>query len=539
MPDEIMRELKAYPRGVVNTSHYTMQATESPTLRGSDGNAAIGEAASPARAPGLTTRGTADRGPSQPLSADAGQKRPRQQRKNYVTKEQAKKHETQHKLKKLSEDIALFRFENAQLAFTGDILQKALAVRDDQLKILQYSKELDSSPPPSSISITASAFYASPIPATCTAGTTCNCTTTRDPTHMASCMAAAAFASDPSKPKSTPKNNFQHYKTPEQQDPPQCPITNLTRLEIPAAIQGANFKAKYTTLCNLLGNALSDRDFREKQQRINDKSEESMVAILNELGVLCFDKRMLKPTAIQKLLITGVADIKIVNKVEKWAAIQADLGMSNEQRNQMQPARDAFLFRVGEITKARSALLESLKESLVKQRPLSSYQNPLHFNAWNDIEATAAAGGGIAPSLPSFPKLEAMHTATAYWIFIHEKTQALEANLMEEHLACMELVAKCFGGVLTPLQKAKAIVDSYPAFPDVLAIATAAAVELQRQKNSTGNLSGICTGIATCIDGDKTTKIPNTTIGNVNEISLLTTEAVNDNHNTIQTGSSS
>ncbi|KAG7668652.1 hypothetical protein KSW81_005411 [Nannochloris sp. 'desiccata'] len=110
---------------------------------------------------------------------------------------------------------------------------------------------------------------------------------------------------------------------------------------------------------------------------------------------------------------------------------------------------------------------------------------------------------------------------------------------MEEHLACMELVAKCFGGVLTPLQKAKAIVDSYPAFPDVLAIATAAAVELQRQKNSTGNLSGICTGIATCIDGDKNTKILNTTIGNVDEISLLTTEAVNDNHNTIQTGSSS
>ena len=41
----------------------------------------------------------------------------------------------------------------------------------------------------------------------------------------------------------------------------------------------------------------------------------------------------------------------------------------------------------------------------------------------------------------------------------------------------MEFVAKAFGGVLTPLQKAKALVLSFPQFPDVFAIATAAGDE--------------------------------------------------------------
>ena len=48
----------------------------------------------------------------------------------------------------------------------------------------------------------------------------------------------------------------------------------------------------------------------------------------------------------------------------------------------------------------------------------------------------------------------------------------------------MEFVAKGFGGILTPLQKAKAIVACSPAFPDIYSIATAA-LEEERQLGAT------------------------------------------------------
>ena len=50
---------------------------------------------------------------------------------------------------------------------------------------------------------------------------------------------------------------------------------------------------------------------------------------------------------------------------------------------------------------------------------------------------------------------------------VNECTAELKANLQEEHLAGMEFIGTVFKTILSPLQKARAIVQSYPFYPDV------------------------------------------------------------------------
>ncbi len=70
---------------------------------------------------------------------------------------------------------------------------------------------------------------------------------------------------------------------------------------------------------------------------------------------------------------------------------------------------------------------------------------------------------------------------TAPLVQVNECTAELKANLQEEHLAGMEFIGTVFKTILSPLQKARAIVQSYPFYPDVyqvgaVAVAATAAV---------------------------------------------------------------
>ena len=60
---------------------------------------------------------------------------------------------------------------------------------------------------------------------------------------------------------------------------------------------------------------------------------------------------------------------------------------------------------------------------------------------------------------------------------MNECTSELKANLQEEHLAGMEFIGTVFKTIFSPLQKARAIVQSYPFYPDVYQIATVLASE--------------------------------------------------------------
>lgn len=57
---------------------------------------------------------------------------------------------------------------------------------------------------------------------------------------------------------------------------------------------------------------------------------------------------------------------------------------------------------------------------------------------------------------------------------MNECTAELKANLQEEHLAGMEFIGTVFKTILSPLQKARVIVQSYPFYPDVYQVGAGA-----------------------------------------------------------------
>lgn len=73
-------------------------------------------------------------------------------------------------------------------------------------------------------------------------------------------------------------------------------------------------------------------------------------------------------------------------------------------------------------------------------------------------------------------------------------TAKLKANLQEEHLAGMEFIGTVFKTILSPLQKARAIVQSYPFYPDVYQVRLGAGVGLVRVGARAGRENRGCRG---------------------------------------------
>lgn len=165
--------------------------------------------------------------------------------------------------------------------------------------------------------------------------------------------------------------------------------------------------------------------------------------ILFDLGCLCFENAIHNPTSLQKLLAAHLdnSDLSDPAIQQKWQKVTAALKLSPDQRTAMQPHRQRFEAKMEAITSRRRQLLGSLGKATV---PTS---------------------------------LGALQDATVSWLELNETSTDLTANLQEEHVACMEMLKNAFGGVLTPMQKAVAMMTSYPTFPDIYSIAKAAEVE--------------------------------------------------------------
>ncbi|KAL6778281.1 hypothetical protein ACKKBG_A17595 [Auxenochlorella protothecoides x Auxenochlorella symbiontica] len=83
-------------------------------------------------------------------------------------------------------------------------------------------------------------------------------------------------------------------------------------------------------------------------------------------------------------------------------------------------------------------------------------------------------------------RMLALQSVIAETLKVNECTVELKANLQEEHLAGMEFIGTVFKTIFTPLQKARAIVQSYPFYPDVYQIATALVSEQEAGLDGVG-----------------------------------------------------
>ena len=219
-----------------------------------------------------------------------------------------------------------------------------------------------------------------------------------------------------------------------------CPLTGLSTAEV-AKIKCSDAKAvvaAWQTLVPRLEDALTQLA-AARDDRARDEADEALHEALKEARMYCFEHAVYKPHNIQQLLAAnlgvgkdGVAD------PDHWAYVTSELGLSAEQRAALAPMRELFLRRIARVMAERRAAL-----------------------------------GALAAASPQ-DSLRALQASTANWLAVNHATGELSANLQQEHLVCMEFVSRAFGGVLTPVQKAVAIVRGYPYFPDMYAIATAA-----------------------------------------------------------------
>jgi hypothetical protein len=383
----------------------------------------------------------------------------------YREKQKALRNGTSEILEQTTADLQRLRLENSQLLSRNQIMENVLVVRDHSVGILEKSKEAEEkmSQPGGKLFSTADPVMKTRFqrlvpsaPGTCSRRPGATTTTT---TGMKNGAVSIVEVKD---------NNDD-----EDHDGCNCPLANATVAEMIAAKATMNevVQQRYKIYAERLADALTEMEDPRSSSHAKVTAEESMTEVLWETGAMCFESAILEPTVLQKLLVVSVVDDDTgsdVVKAAKWAAITAKLNLTDAQRQKMQPIREVFLQRAARIAAERKQLLMDLHTATTNTAAAATTVTT------NTTTAMSEEGEEEATTTTS---LHSLQDVTTNWLGLHDKTRALEANLMEEHLACMELVAKCFGGILTPLQKSKAIVESYPAFPDIFAIATAAAVE--------------------------------------------------------------
>ena len=422
------------------------------------------EAAVTAPPPPPTAAASKPRKKRQPSNVDPKERiraKNRRAQSRYREKQKAKRENTEQDLEQVVTDLERMRLENATLKSRNKIMENVLVFRDHASSLLETSKatsQLTSTnalPPKTKLTLDR-LLPSAPGSERIVASFTEACPAIH---HK--------FVTSAINNQKTAKNNTISSSKQHENEDHVCPLTNLSLSEV-MAIKSAGHEvveARYKSLAYRLRDALSQIEDARASEHTVSTARESMMSALWDCGCLCFEHAVLKPTSMQKLLAASVGEEEEDDAVsEKWRGITKSLGLTAEQRERLQPLRDVFLSRTERIAETRGKLLKDVQKYAVSAAGAPD----------NDDDALNN-GGAIA--IDSGASLRQLQGATNNWLSLHAASQDLEINLQEEHIACMEFVAKAFGGVLTPLQKAKSIVASYPAFPDMCAIATAALSE--------------------------------------------------------------
>ena len=194
-----------------------------------------------------------------------------------------------------------------------------------------------------------------------------------------------------------------------------------------------------------LGNLLVDVEGYPNAEDPRHKSAmEALCRSLDNAGEVCMLTGVLHPTNMQRLIAAtldeGRSGIKPDDKV-RWANVTRSLQLNEEQKRQMVALRHIFVRRMSKVMEERRQILTKLQAVAIPDR------------------------------------MVALQSVISETLKVNEATVALKANLQEEHLCGMEFLGTVFKTIFSPLQKARAIVQSYPFYPDVFEISSAVAAE--------------------------------------------------------------
>lgn len=161
---------------------------------------------------------------------------------------------------------------------------------------------------------------------------------------------------------------------------------------------------------------------------------------LEQMGSFCMHTAVLHPTNMQHLMAStldgGHSGANAADN-RRWAEIANSLDLTDDQISQIIALRDFYVKRMSKVMEQRRSALKNLQTLMVPGQ------------------------------------ISALQNAIQQTLRVNRVTKQLKSNLQEEHLAALEFLGTIMKCVFTPLQKARAIVRSYPFYPDLYQIAVA------------------------------------------------------------------
>ena len=210
--------------------------------------------------------------------------------------------------------------------------------------------------------------------------------------------------------------------------------------EVLKSISGTSLLAYWKKLVGKLGVLLLRWD-----EIMSDKPQEKQNTTAKISSVLCQVEQvwsqtaLLNPTSFQLLIQTrldGGGSGTSVDDKTFWTSVVTSMQLNHKQECQIVALKDIFTGRMKKILAARQSILGKMQLLPAMDRP------------------------DVALSVISETRR------------IDQAIRELYSNLQDEHVCTVVFLGSIFKTVLSPLQKARCIVQSYPFHPDMLQIAS-------------------------------------------------------------------
>lgn len=347
----------------------------------------------------------------------------RRAQSKYREKQKAKARETEEQYESVAAELERLRLENARLQDHNGLMERVLEVRETTVGVLEASKAEEAG----EAAAAAASGESGKAQEAGAAHSACR-----------QLIARGAIASGVAPPPDLNEST--------------CPLSCGFTPEQMAAIRArpaedviAQYRAMVGRLAAVMRQAAAaDGAAAPPTDAARATLHQQMVHALREGSMICFENAVANPTNLQRLMARSLDDGQLASSqadAQHWARVAASLELSREQLERLAPLRAHFAQRMGAVMQQRRDMMARL-------------------------------GGLLAERLPS--SMHAMQGLTDYWLKAHQTNGEMRANLEEEHRVAMEFVACGFGLCLDVQQKARAVVNSWPHYPDMFSIASEA-----------------------------------------------------------------
>lgn len=399
------------------TKNSPQEALLSHSGRVSGGSSGEGEPASSGAPPSMRGSGSKKAVGSEKISAI--QEKNRRAQKRFRERQKAKMKDMTEQLDEMGAELGNLRVENNSLKNRNSVLEKVLTLRDEHIRTLQNEQHI--------FDVCAPAGRTDyPV------------IVGRSQSDKALCASEESSVTE-YQTATKPSGNWASLNC-EQWG------IDLTNPETIRNLSAETVIDKWKQIVRELGGLLVEIDDTsgDNAQKRNEAATKRMYEVLDIAGRMCMHTAVLHPTNMQKLISATLDDGRSGASPEnqaRWMALTAELQLAEEQKGQLVALRQMFVQRMGKIMQSRRQILTQLRTVSVPNR------------------------------------LIALQSIMSETMKVDDATKALRFNLQEEHLCGLEFIGTVLKTILTPMQKAKAIVQSYPFYPDVFQIASSVAAE--------------------------------------------------------------